>query len=507
MWSAPILNAMRQSAVKKTVAQRQIFSRSETAEIYPEFAEDPVGFSSEVLGIDLWEVQVEIALSVRDNPKTAVAACYASGKTLLAAVLTLWWLFTRTPAMVVSTAPTEKQVVQSLWHEVDRLHSEAKRRLGGKIFTKRARIDKNRRGLGFVGNSDNSTSGLHVKENALFIEDEAAGISPKVSAGFSGVTTSPNSRHLRIGNPICDEGPFWDCFNDPVESQLWKRFSISALDTPNVRAGKVVCPGLVVAEWVEEQRRRYGTNHPDWIRRVTGKFWLQMDGSKVVTKELLDLVESRWTENIYLGDTSKCDVLSADVAVGGDDDTVLYQRSGRLVSYVDAWRPPGDLKVNGKWQAKKIGEWVRRLKPRRLVVDFTGPGKVVGEFLEELKESNQLGDTELCLVNAGESAFDETYDRQSDELQWLGRRAMEADNPEAITFDPNRPEHKQLKKELLWGGYHTDTKRQVICCDSKRTIREKFGDSPDHRDAFNLLFYRTKAEYGARKNPPKALVL
>lgn len=507
MWSAPILNSMRQSAVKKTVAQRQIFSRSDSAEIYPEFADDPVGFARDVLGIELWEVQVQIAESVRDNPKTAVAACYSSGKTLLAAVLTLWWLFTRTPAMVVSTAPTEKQVVQALWHDVDRLHSEAKRRLGGKIFTKRARIDKNRRGLGFVGNSDNSTSGLHVKENALFIEDEAAGISPKVSAGFSGVTTSPNSRHLRIGNPICDEGPFWDCFNDPIESQLWKRFSISALDTPNVKAGKVVTPGLVVLDWVEEQRRRYGTNHPDWIRRVLGQFWLQLDGSKVVTKELLELVKQRWASDEHLGDQTKCDVLSADVAVGGDDDTVLYKLCGRVVSYVDQWQPPGDLKTNGKWQAKKIVEWATRLKPRRLVMDFTGPGKVVGEFVAEMKEQGALDGVELCLVCAGEKAFDSTYDRQSDELLWAGRRAMEADNPQAIAFDPVIPAHVILMKELLWTGYQTDTKTQKISCDSKRTIRDKYGDSPDHRDAYNLLFFRTKAEIEAKKNPPKALVL
>lgn len=131
---------------------------------------------------------------------------------------------------------------------------------------------------------------------------------------------------------------------------------------------------------------------------------------------------------------------------------------------------------------------------------------IVGEFVAELKEEGALDGVELCLVCAGEKAFDPTYDRQSDELLWAGRRAMEADNPQAIAFDPVLPAHVILMKELLWTGYQTDTKTQKISCDSKRTIRDKYGDSPDHRDAYNLLFYKTKAEIEAKKNPPKALV-
>jgi phage terminase large subunit len=502
MWSAPILNSMRASAVRKTVAQRQIFTRSEKAEIYPEYLEDPAGFSKDILGIELWEVQVEIACSVRDNPKTAVAACYSSGKTLLAAVLTLWWLFTRTPAMVVSTAPTDKQVKELLWYEVDRLHANARRRLGGKINSKRARIDKERRGLGFVGNKENTSSGVHVTKNALFIEDEAAGISPKVSSGFSGVTSSPNSRHLRIGNPICDEGPFWDCFNNPIVAALWKTFHISALDTPNVVAGKQMVPGLCTREWVEEQRAEFGEKHPNWFRKVLGKFWFALDGSKVVTAELVEAGKQRWLSDEFLGSTDTCDVLSVDVAVGGDDDTVLYKLCSRIAMKVDNWHPPPG--ANAKWQAEKIIEWAERLQPRRLVIDFSGPGRGVGERVQEFQDAGRIPEVEICLVNQGEKAYQSThYERLSDELAFAARRALESDNPKCVAIDPT---DEQLAKELTWRGYRVDARSQKLSVDSKRTIRDKYGDSPDSAEAFALLFFKTKQEVEEQANQTKVLV-
>lgn len=530
MWSAPILNSMRQNGVRKAVAQRQIITRTDSkAEIYPEYKDNPAGFSTDVLGIDLWEVQIAIACSVRDNPKTAVSACYSSGKTLLAAVLTLWWLFTRTPCMVVSTAPTDKQVRELLWYEIDRLHSGAKRRLGGKIQTKRARIDKQRRGLGFVGNKANTSSGVHAPENVLFIEDESAGIEQKVSSGFAGVTSSPSSRHLRIGNPMCDDGPFWSCFNDPIVAALWRQFFISAYDTPNVRAAlaripadgtltddqrlllalemaeaEVVVKGLCTPEWVAEQIKEVGTKHPDYIRRVLGKFWLHLDGSKVVTQELVDLGVARWKSDEYLGDQSLCDVLAVDVAVGGADDTCLYKRCGRVTDFVDKWHPPKGC--NDKWQALKIIEWCIQLKPKRLVIDWTGTGRGVGNRVQEFKDDGHhaLADVEVCLVNLGEKAFSDQYERQSDEIAFAGRRALESDNPNAVALNPN---DAALLKQLLWRGYTTNPKSQKLSADSKRTIADTYQDSPDNADAWNLLFYRTKKEIEAVKKPTRVLVL
>ena len=80
---------------------RQQKSASEAAKILL----DPVLCASVLLKSSLWLKQQEILLSVNTQPKTAIKACHASGKTYVAAVTVLWWLITHPNGIVVTTAP------------------------------------------------------------------------------------------------------------------------------------------------------------------------------------------------------------------------------------------------------------------------------------------------------------------------------------------------------------------------------------------------------------------
>ena len=51
------------------------------------YADNPLGYASDVLKIKLWAKQEEIALSVRDNPRTLVRSAFGVGKTFVAAAL------------------------------------------------------------------------------------------------------------------------------------------------------------------------------------------------------------------------------------------------------------------------------------------------------------------------------------------------------------------------------------------------------------------------------------
>ena len=53
-----------------------------------ERCDDPALWTREILGLDFWEKQAEIAASFRDNPVTAVRSCHAAGKSCLGAALT-----------------------------------------------------------------------------------------------------------------------------------------------------------------------------------------------------------------------------------------------------------------------------------------------------------------------------------------------------------------------------------------------------------------------------------
>src|SRR5688572_28783242 len=48
---------------------------------YERYAGDPVGFAREIIGVRLWEKQIEILEAVRDYPRVTVRSSHCVGKT------------------------------------------------------------------------------------------------------------------------------------------------------------------------------------------------------------------------------------------------------------------------------------------------------------------------------------------------------------------------------------------------------------------------------------------
>jgi hypothetical protein len=99
---------------------------------YGRYAYDPEGFITDVLHESVWSKQRAICTSVLDNPRTAVPAAFAPGKTHLAARLVLWWgsVWPAGTAKVVTTATTYRTVKNQLWPHIRRVH--ARHKLPGK---------------------------------------------------------------------------------------------------------------------------------------------------------------------------------------------------------------------------------------------------------------------------------------------------------------------------------------------------------------------------------------
>src|SRR5579859_7523462 len=76
---------------------------------------DPVLFARRILGVELWERQVEILQSIRHNRKTAIKACNAAGKTFTLAVAALWYLARYKDGVVITTSATYRQVETQIW--------------------------------------------------------------------------------------------------------------------------------------------------------------------------------------------------------------------------------------------------------------------------------------------------------------------------------------------------------------------------------------------------------
>src|SRR5690606_18566526 len=94
-----------------------------------QYLEDPVKWTREFLGIQLWSKQREILYSIRDNRATAVAAGHGTGKTYVAAIAAGHWVDVHPveKTFVASTAPTVDQV-SLLWDNIRIIYGIAEKR-------------------------------------------------------------------------------------------------------------------------------------------------------------------------------------------------------------------------------------------------------------------------------------------------------------------------------------------------------------------------------------------
>ena len=88
--------------------------------LWEAYRRDPARFAREVLGSQWWRAQEETAALVANHRRVAVKAANGVGKTYLAADLLLWFLFCFRPSVVLTTAPTWRQVESRLWGGVGR---------------------------------------------------------------------------------------------------------------------------------------------------------------------------------------------------------------------------------------------------------------------------------------------------------------------------------------------------------------------------------------------------
>src|SRR5690242_4601257 len=175
---------------------------------------DPAAFMRVWLGADLWDKQIAIAESVRDHRRTAVKSCHGSGKSFLAARIVVWFLHAFPSSVVLTTAPTQNQVRNILWRNVNAAYDNKRQPLLGRCLQTEIDIAPDWYALGFKSEDTAADrfQGFHA-ENALVVIDEAAGVDDRVYEALDAVMTSEAARQLLIGNPTNPRGEFYDAFH------------------------------------------------------------------------------------------------------------------------------------------------------------------------------------------------------------------------------------------------------------------------------------------------------
>ena len=422
----------------------------------------PVAFAREVLGVELWAKQVETLTALTEHRRVAVKSGNGLGKGFCAAVAVLWFVHSRPDAIVLTTAPTFRQVRHILWRQIRRLYGPAAETLGGRMLDTRWELPDGRYAMGLSADGADQFQGFH-SPNVFIVVDEAEGVGDDIYEGIESVMTSADPLLLLIGNPTTMTGAFRRAFHE--ERRIYRAITISALDSPNVQAGRVVIPGLTTPRWVEERREIWGEENPVYRARVLGEFPKQGENT------LLNLsdIEAATRRPAAAGAEGEGVILGVDVARFGADRSVILRRRGDRVEDIRTLRQMDTMQLAG-WVAAAI----RECGPAQVYVDEIGVGAGVVDRLRE------LGHPVRGVNVAHKARQDGLYLNQRAEGYWTLRQRF-------MSGSISIPADNQLVGELAALRYGYDSQGRLKM-ESKDEMRKRGLPSPDKADALMLAF-------------------
>jgi len=423
--------------------------------------DDPQFFIENILGWKPWGKQREIIEAFRTERRITIKSGHGVGKTKLMAGLILQYLFTRPDTMVVTTAPSWTLVETVLWGQIRSQYHNAlcPEVLGGTVLNTAIKtLDDNHFAIGISSDEPERVSGFHNK-NVLVVVDEASGVEDKMLDALEGLLTQQNSKLVFIGNPINTSNKFYKSFYDPEYSSLFKKITISCYDSPNVKTGNELIPGLVSLRYVEDFKKQFGENSSIFRSRVLGEFPIESEDQLIPTSCIERAMEYDY-EPHYLDPL----VLGIDVARYGEDETVFMLRKGNKVICKERLSGKNTNEVTGK--ALFL---INQYEPEWIVVDDTGVGGGVTDSLSR-KHNNISG------FIGNEKASEEIFLNKRAEFYWKLRGKF-LDGKMSIEKDGD------LASELA--NIKVDFPDGLIKIQSKKDMRK----SPNSADALLYTEY------------------
>jgi len=438
--------------------------------------DEPEFFCAKVLGLNPWEKQIEIMHSVRDNPNTIVVSANAQGKSWVSAAIVLWWLFTHKDSIVLTTAPTYRQIMSVLWAEVAKMYYGARFPLGGDLTTGKIQVDPKWFALGIPSSEEVRFQGYHA-EDILVVFDEAAGIEPHIYTAAAGNLTSTNSRFLLIGNPTSPSGMFYEFSKNPN----WHCITLNALHSPGYHQPEKY-PFLATKKWCEERRQEWGESSPMYQARVLGQFPVEGDDTLIPLSWLNEAVkryQDLGKKELLISDHT---YLGVDVARMGGDKTVCatYQPNKVMPLKKAQGKDLPTVKHLVAQEAIAAGT-----KLMQISIDSTGLG---GGPSGDLR---QMGYPVLEVNFAQKANNKRFFKRLKDEIAWNFREVLRAGE---IALPPD----DELLSQCSSIKYTADQNTGVIEIENKEQQRERGLKSPDCFWAVALAVWGSKR---VRVNP------
>lgn len=437
---------------------------------------DPGRFASDLFGLRLSARQGDMVSAVVEHPRVAIRSGHKVGKSLVCAVLALWWVSTQPGARVILLAPSYRQINEIVWREVVRLYHRARWPLGGRVAVKPEegmRWAGGRQIFGFSTDSKERVAGY--SGNILYVLDEASGIDDDV---HEVVSTNPRGRVVMISNPTRSEGGFYRAFHGG--QGVWRCVHVSSEEAARENrevtysdgtTGPLI-PGVADQQWVDARKAEFGEDSYFYDVRVRGVFSRLADNA-VIPLGLVDAARSRWTPAVPVDQRGRRLEIGVDVARFGEDDSCIVWRRGSWASSPVVVHGMDNVTLAGM-----VGEIVmaQRTPGERPVVRVdTSNGGGVADILR------RRGDCDVLDVLAQDSSNGIEFARRRDEM-WFALRDWLEKRSGALAPDD------RLAGDLVAPTYDFDERgRRKV--ESKRELKARIKRSTDRADALALAVF------------------
>lgn len=239
----------------------------------------PLYFKEQLqLKYPIWKLQKEvidaIPTAIKERKPIYIGTGHSLGKDFLFGCISNWFLDTHVPSKVIETGPTDRQVKHIMWVETLSRYNDKLIKYGKAFNNPYIEIQKENWFLmGFTtkesaGSGGGKFQGIRSAFNQCIIVTEAQSVEDNIYDQIDGVATAENVLIMFGGNPTRTDGRFAKGLRDKKNNIV---FNFSCLESPNYQQRKVVIPGLVTYEWVEDKRKRWGEHDPRWLSRVLGQ--------------------------------------------------------------------------------------------------------------------------------------------------------------------------------------------------------------------------------------------
>jgi phage terminase large subunit len=464
------------------------------------FTSDPAGHP-----VVIDSEQAKILRAVAAYDKVSIRTGRGVGKTSSISLVAHWWLSTRYPATVVTSAGTWGHLEDKLWPEI---HNWGQNWLLRDAFEYQTmgiyHLDRPYalRAEASASDRPENVEGYH-SPHLLILIDEAKAMPDSVYAALLASLTNAGAgeeQKIAVFSTPPLSGGGW--FARVSTSSEWHTVHISGLVSPRVSAS-----------YVQEILDEFGEDSPEYQSFVLGE--IPDSADEVV-------IQMRWVEAAQARGPQPSDtrrpVITCDVAREGEDLTVIgvFQHGiWRLARYTSDDKVGWFAHQDEMATASRLSQAAKQYSAWAIVVDATGAGGGVVDRLRQMQHESLLPNScSVIPINFGSAAErPDRFELRKDELWWQGRNALKQSQISLPTDEEIRsyrlPRGTDFKVQFTSALYEYNSRDKINILDRREGNREKTRSlptkSPDvvHSFILGVRYYLRQSLAPKTEEPPK----